>query len=144
MTVSLPERRYDLAGALMADAIADSQSTGRTVGAALSVAARQAGRDTGVAVRDQLGGDVSTLDPRAATVTALEQLGYEPRERGAEIVLANCPFHALAERHRPLVCGMNLDLLSGLCEGLGAGGELESRLEPADGLCCVRLAAPPR
>jgi predicted ArsR family transcriptional regulator len=56
-------------------------------------------------------------------------------------VLANCPFHALAERHRPLVCGMNLDLLTGVAEGLGVDGRLLPRLEPAEGMCCVRLGA---
>jgi predicted ArsR family transcriptional regulator len=74
-------------------------------------------------------------------MTALDLLGYESRVRDQEIVLANCPFHRLAERHRPLVCGMNLDLLSGVGEGLGTAGELEARLDPAEGLCCVRIGA---
>ena len=35
-------------------------------------------------------------DRRSSRV--LERHGYEPHERGGEVVLANCPFHALAER----------------------------------------------
>ena len=38
-------------------------------------------------------------------------------DRG-EIKLANCPFHRLAEEHRTIICGMNLDFLAGLLEGL--------------------------
>jgi hypothetical protein len=34
---------------------------------------------------------------------------------------------------------MNLDLLTGLTEGLRAGDHVEPRLAPADGMCCVRL-----
>ena len=36
---------------------------------------------------------------------------------------------------------MNLDLMSGLVDGLGLV-ELEARLEPTPGLCCVRLRKP--
>jgi predicted ArsR family transcriptional regulator len=70
----------------------------------------------------------------------LRQLGYEPREARDEILLANCPFHRLADRHRPLICGMNLDLLTGLGEGLEAGDRMVPRLDPAPEMCCVRIA----
>jgi predicted ArsR family transcriptional regulator len=136
--VSLPDRRYDLAGALLADAVTEAAATGRPVDAALSAAARETGRQMGTAVRAEVGSGRGAAASRRAAVRALEQLGYEPHERGREVVLANCPFHALAERHRSLVCGMNLDLISGLAEGLGAD-RLEARLEPEPGACCVRL-----
>jgi len=54
--------------------------------------------------------------------------------------LGNCPFHRLAEQQRELVCGMNLDFLDGLIEGLAATAHLTARLEPAPGYCCVRIA----
>ncbi len=34
---------------------------------------------------------------------------------------------------------MNLDLLSGLAEALDGQGLLAPRLQPAEGMCCVRL-----
>ena len=139
VAVSLPDRRYDLAGALLADAVADAAATGRPVATALSEAARATGRAMGAAVREELGRSRSAAAVRAAAVRALEGLGYEPHERGREVVLANCPFHALAERHRNLVCDMNLDLIGGLAEGLGAGQRLATRLQPEAGSCCVRL-----
>ena len=144
VTVSLPDRHYDLAGALLADAISDATASGRPAQIALADAASRTGRDMGRAVRAEL---VTTSSPeagRAAAVTALERLGYEPHQRGNDIVLVNCPFHRLAQRHRPLICGMNLDLLTGLIEGVGAEGHLSAGLEPAEGLCCVRLEAGPQ
>lgn len=127
VAVSLPDRRYDLAGALLADAVAESEQNGRPVAAALANAAKATGRELGASLRS------------TPTIEALEQLGYEPHEREGDVVLANCPFHALAERHRTLVCGMNLDLLTGLTEGLESDEAMVPRLEPAEGMCCVRL-----
>ena len=74
----------------------------------------------------------------AAAMIVLVDNGYEPRTDGTALVLANCPFHALAEEYTDLVCGMNLDLLSGLVDGLHHP-DVEARLEPTPGLCCVRL-----
>jgi predicted ArsR family transcriptional regulator len=70
----------------------------------------------------------------------LRRLGYEPRQTRQEILLANCPYHRLADRHRSLICGMNLDLLAGVAEGLEAEGRLVPRLDPAPEMCCVRIA----
>ena len=72
-------------------------------------------------------------------VAVLEQHGYEPHRRDDEIVLTNCPFHALAEQHRDLVCGMNLDLLTGVIDGAGDADLLDARLAPEPGYCCVRV-----
>jgi predicted ArsR family transcriptional regulator len=141
VSVSLPDRNYDLAGSLLADAVADAAATGRPVDVALRDAARQAGHDAGAAIRDELGAIRGAGAARAAAVRALERLGYEPREQDGEVVLANCPFHALAERHRSLVCGMNLDLITGVTEALGADERLAPRLDPQPGACCVRMTA---
>ncbi|MET7299977.1 helix-turn-helix domain-containing protein [Embleya sp. NPDC005575] len=54
----------------------------------------------------------------------------------ARILLRNCPFHQLAEDFPPLVCGMNLALLQGLLDGLGATG-YRARLDSVPGRCCV-------
>jgi predicted ArsR family transcriptional regulator len=75
-------------------------------------------------------------------MAVLARHGYEPEiGRRKEIALANCPFHRLAEQERELVCGMNLDFLSGLLEGLGPAERLTARLDPAPGYCCVRIRA---
>jgi predicted ArsR family transcriptional regulator len=57
------------------------------------------------------------------------------------IALVNCPFHALAQDHTELVCGMNLRLLDGVIDGVGSTG-LAAHLRPAAAHCCVRLEPP--
>ena len=141
--MSLPDRRYDLAGALLADAVSDATATGRPAHEALAEAAHRVGMETGAASRREMTGKRSASAVKAAAIAALARLGYEPREDQGDVVLANCPFHRLAERHRGLVCGMNLDLLSGLAEGLDEQRRLTARLEPAEGMCCVRLSVAP-
>ena len=64
--------------------------------------------------------------------------GYEPLHDGNDIMLGNCPFHALAREETELVCGMNLAYLDGLADGIGASA-LRAELDPAEGRCCVRL-----
>ena len=83
----------------------------------------------------------------AATRAVLDDQGYETRPDGgaadpAGLLLANCPFHALAVEHRDVVCGMNLAIMEGLLDGLPELG-LTAVLEPAAGRCCVRLAGTP-
>ncbi|MFF4231811.1 helix-turn-helix transcriptional regulator [Streptomyces sp. NPDC001820] len=125
VSVSLPERRYELAGRLLAQAVEESGATGEPVGTVLQRKAQDLG--------DHLGRQES-----AGVFAFLERYGFEPRREGDAIVLANCPFHALAREHTETVCGMNLHLLRGVLEGLGDDGH-EACLAPAPGRCCVRL-----
>ncbi|MEU2632074.1 transcriptional regulator, partial [Kitasatospora sp. NPDC007106] len=75
-------------------------------------------------------------------VAVLAARGYEPHvedggDEGAAarvVRMRNCPFHAVAERFPPLVCGMNLALLEGL---LGADGPVRARMDARPGECCV-------
>ncbi len=140
VAVSLPERHYELAGRLLASAITESERDGRSVGEALGDAARDAGRALGRNSRDKAGRRPSRLAMRAAAGDALTECGYEPRDDGSGVVLVNCPFHALAQDYTELVCGMNLELIRGLVDGLGAK-ELEPVLDPEPGRCCVRITS---
>jgi predicted ArsR family transcriptional regulator len=139
--VSLPERRYDLAGGLLAEAVERSSHDGEPVARALHRAATEAGRRIGEAARVAVSRRSGRAKRRDAVVGMLERHGYEPHLRGGEVVLTNCPFHALAEQHRDLVCGMNLELLSGIIDGADGADELEARLAPQPGYCCVRMKA---
>lgn len=133
--VSFPPRQYDLAGTLLADALARETSGQTRASDALGEVARDAGDRMGRAAGEQRGRSAR----RTALLRVLGDNGYLPRERGREIVLANCPFHSLATRHPELVCQMNLDLLTGVVDGLDCADTLSARLEPTDGQCCVRL-----
>jgi predicted ArsR family transcriptional regulator len=139
--VSLPERRYDLAGELLAQAVERSSEDGVPVDRALRRAATETGRRIGEAARVPAGRRAGRAARRDAIVTALDRHGYEPHVRGDEVVLTNCPFHALAEQHRDLVCGMNLELLGGVIDGADGADVLAARLAPEPGCCCVRMQA---
>ena len=58
------------------------------------------------------------------------------RTASANIRLRNCPFDALTDAHRPLVCGTNLALAEGIAAGAGATG-YEPVLDIRPGFCCV-------
>jgi predicted ArsR family transcriptional regulator len=139
--VSLPERRYELVGGLLAEAVERSSNEGVPVERALRLAATETGRRIGEAARVAAEARAGRSTRRDALVGVLERHGYEPHLRGDEVVLTNCPFHALAEQHRDLVCGMNLELLSGVIDGAGGADVLAARLAPEPGYCCVRMKA---
>jgi predicted ArsR family transcriptional regulator len=140
VSVSLPERRYDLAGEVLARAIEEAESEGMPVVDAVrrvaAVTGSQLARDL-----DQGSAPASTDANRVAGVLAA--CGFEPRVDGTRITLANCPFHALARAHTDLVCGMNLELVGGVIDGLGCTS-LVAELEPDPGRCCVTTRARPR
>ena len=140
LMVSLPERRYDLAGRIMAAAISASQSENVPVGEALHDAAATIGRSLADEARQRAGPRPAHKALMAAVQEVLDDYGYESREEGTATTLANCPFHVLAQDYTELVCGMNRDLLSGMLASLGS--DVEARLEPAPGRCCVRLCEP--
>ena len=107
VAVTLPPRRYELAARIMAAALDQGGSA-----EALAEAAAEVGRTAN-----------------------LEALGYEPHERDGVVELLNCPFHALAQEHTALVCGMNLHLVDALL----AGSDRRAVLDPAPGRCCVTV-----
>jgi predicted ArsR family transcriptional regulator len=136
VAVSLPERRYDVAGQLLATAIEEAAQSAEPPRDVLDRGAYQFGqrlaeseRSTGEAVRD-------------AALRILETNGYEPSVERGVVTLVNCPFDALAREHTELVCGMNLKLLGGLLDGLACTG-LTAHLDPSPERCCVRLQPEP-
>jgi len=87
LTVSLPSRRYDLAGQVLADAV-ERTLAGTPMPDALAAAADDAA--------DSVAGGVGPGQPLLETLTPL---GYEPRaEDDGALCLANCPFDRLARR----------------------------------------------
>jgi predicted ArsR family transcriptional regulator len=138
-SVSLPARDYRTAAELLAEA---AELAGLDAG--LCAAARRRG--------EALRGSQAPCGDLEEAMEMLAARGYEPHLEGAEGVreaegaegatgaavrvvrMRNCPFHAVAERFPPLVCGMNLALLEGL---LGADGPLRARMDARPGECCV-------
>ena len=61
---------------------------------------------------------------------SLQPHGYEPRIEDERMVLENCPFDKVARDHTELVCGLNLEFVDGVADGLGCAdlGSAWSRL----------------
>lgn len=138
LAVTLPPRDYELAGRLLARAITTAERDRTSVREALRETAREVGESLGHRARDQAGARPSRATVLTATTDVLRDCGYEPRTGADGVMLANCPFHALALDYTDLVCGMNLELLTGFVDGLERS-EFQARLEPCPGQCCVRL-----
>jgi len=137
--ITLPERRYELAGRLLARAVSDAEHDGMPIDAALRRAATETGRARGEEARRRVGPRPSRTVLMAATAEALEGYGFQPRTDPDGVSLTNCPFHTLARDYTDLVCQMNLALVNGLLVGLRAS-RLTATLDPAPTRCCVRLA----
>jgi predicted ArsR family transcriptional regulator len=126
VAVSLPERHYDLAGRILAAAVERARD-GDALDDAVEEAAGVAGRELGT---EHGPGGVE------AFTEVLADVGFEPRVEEGAVLLANCPFDALARSHTALVCGMNRAFVQGVADGVGC--PVTARLAPEPGLCCVK------
>ena len=140
LSVTLPERRYDVAGELLASAIDSAATDGTSVTDAVTAAAARWGRAIGDHVRAAAGSRPSRERLVDCTCEALANYGYAPARAGNTIELSNCPFDTLAREHTSLVCGMNLDIMAAVADRVGTSG-LAARLDPAPNRCCVVLDA---
>jgi len=133
VSVSLPDRRYDLAGHVLAEAVERSLA-----GTPMAEAVRQAAAEAGEQVADASAATGRRTPELERVADVLEPYGYEPRIEG-DLVLSNCPFDRLASEHTDLVCGMNLAFVDALAGRLGCHG-VQARLDPHDERCCVRVS----
>ncbi len=142
--VSVPARRYDLAGEMLADAVAQGLG-GTPMAAALTEAARRAA----AAAVDGL--DTPETGHLERVAAALSPYGYEPRlelagvddvdpqrDADGELVLANCPFARLSAGHPEVVCRANRAFVAELVD-LVADGACVSESSSAPEGCCVRV-----
>lgn len=134
--LSLPPRSYSLVAELLAEAVEAGRPGGS--GESAGAIAHRHGEAIGGTARAQLGARPSAARRQAALDAVLAGLGYQPYAEARTRRLRNCPFHALADRHRELVCGMNEALLGGVLDGLGLPG-LQASLDPRPDECCVVL-----
>lgn len=131
IALSVPERRYDLAGQILAAGIRDSGSG--DVRAATFAAAKRKGQELAEKYADV----EAERRPRNRIRAVLSDLGYEP-VGDDPVRLRNCPFHAVVDVEPDLVCHMNLNLIEGLLDGLRLA-DLEARFAPTPGECCVHI-----
>ncbi|WP_067713429.1 helix-turn-helix transcriptional regulator [Nocardia yamanashiensis] len=113
--VTLPARDYATVASVLAEAVEHAGMDSAIAKAAAAQSPSLAGRDL---------------------LEVLRERGYEPYADGAVIRLRNCPFHRLAEDFPPLVCGMNLALLTGPAAEAG----WQAHMDAAPGRCCVSFS----
>lgn len=124
ITLTIPERHYDLAAELLAAAVEESTRNGEPVRDVLLRLAADTGRNLGTGAQ--------------TFTTALADHGYQPHtDPHGGITLTNCPFHRLAQRHTDTICHLNLELLRGIAHAT-ADHQHTIVLDPAPGRCCVR------
>lgn len=134
VSVSLPPREYDLAGHILAGAITRAGAEGTPIDEAIRNVARERGRTLATTAQTP-----STAEEALAEASGiLRNHGYEPQQTDGQVVLRNCPFHALAQQHQDLVCTLNHELICGLGDELGPHHPA-AHLDPQPGRCCVRL-----
>ena len=124
LSASLPTRRYELAGDMLATAADRSEQTGAPM------------RETLIAVAESRGHDLGS--PEVPLVDALIAVGYAPADcADGGYRLTNCPFHRLAARHTALICSANTAFVRGLVDE--SAEQRDVWLEPTAGECCVRI-----
>jgi predicted ArsR family transcriptional regulator len=134
VAVSLPERQYDLLSRILATAVARASESGEAVAEVAASVARAAGSRFGEEHAARARSDLERL------AGALSAGGYEPLVVDGTLELRNCPFHRVAQEQTELVCGLNLEYVNGVCDGLGCR-DVETQLEPEQGRCCVTVQA---
>jgi hypothetical protein len=144
VAISIPQRRYDALGDVLAQAIV-TDGPASTARLAAHQLARERGQALGERVRAQR--QLGRLGPeRALTVVSelLAACGYAPARAPTQLqlLLRNWPFQQLACRAPELVCGLNQEFLAGLLAGLRSR-RVDAVLQPdaaADPTrCCVLL-----
>jgi len=126
---SVPSRHYDLAADLLAAAVKRSMDSGANITEALADVAFEAGRELGAA--------------QGTLHQVLAATGYEPRPDGAGgTIMANCPFHRIAQDHSEVMCALNGSLLNGALAGSGDTGH--GIVPDAEAThCCARIVPRP-
>ncbi len=135
LSVHVPPRDYELVARFLLrgldpkrpeKALNGAHQAAREFGVALGAEARRrAGRQ---AAHDRLHGVLNAV---------LQERGFDPQlTEGGIVRLRNCPFDALSADYRELVCPMNLSMMRGALEGVGAS-DMEAVLEPQPEMCCV-------
>jgi len=133
ITLTLPERRYDIAAQVLAVGVSTCEQSD-DVRRAVFAAAREQGAQ--LARRH---GKTEAASQRELVCAVLTKLGYEPEQSSDAVQLRNCPFHGVVDTAPELVCHMNVHLIEGLLDELGLG-QLQATLAPDPPHCCVRIS----
>jgi predicted ArsR family transcriptional regulator len=129
----LPPRRYDIAAGLFAEAMASPDPA-----KALNKVARTFGQSLGTQTLNRVGKRLSTRRLLESVAATLHDFGYEPSVTRGELTLRNCPFDALCQEYRDIICPMNRAVMDGLVKALMAPDLITVPESPVD-RCCVTI-----
>jgi predicted ArsR family transcriptional regulator len=143
VNVTLPRRRYDLAGHVLADTLERVQA-----GTPLEQAIDDAAENAATIVVDSWPLTGSSDVERMTGVLA--RLGYEPRPDGTAdgnadirgIRLSNCPFQQLSDDHAALICPINSRFIEAMSDRVGCTDVRPASVDRGTG-CCVALHPQP-
>ncbi|WP_308467960.1 helix-turn-helix transcriptional regulator [Rathayibacter soli] len=125
LSLSVPPRDYELLARLLVSSV-DRDPSG---------AVRDAVNGAAYATGQSIGADSAGRD----LLTVLGSCGYQPRaDDDGTIELCNCPFHALSQEHRDIVCGLNLHLIRGVLDS-GDQPDAQAELTFRPNRCCVTI-----
>lgn len=134
--VSLPSREYKIAAQILAKAVDSTLSRKCTLDEAITDSAHEEGKKIAEQLRVTIKNEES-IDRQI--IGGLSQYGYEPETLYDGVtVLHNCPFHAIAQEHKELICSMNHTMLDSMLKEIDQT-KLVAKLEPQAQHCCVRL-----
>ena len=134
-SVTVPQTGYALAAAIMAAALSEPGLNGNGR-AAVERVAGEVGHRLGSTLRAEHRGATAR---REAVERSLSEMGFQPHQRGCELVMGNCIFAELAESRRELICALNAALVSGLLDGAKLTGLRAASGSTDGGVCCARL-----
>ena len=126
-----PPQNYGLIARVLTASIGDARAK-----EAADEAARARGLALGRDARRRAGTSAADGVLVRKLTEVLRENGFEPVPKNDELRLRNCPFDALANDYRNVVCGMNFSMQRGILEGLGAD-KVDAVFEPTPGACCV-------
>jgi len=139
VNVTLPRRRYDLAGHVLADTLERVQA-----GTPMDKAIEDAADNAANIVVESWPPTESSDEERMTGLLA--RLGYEPRHDGdaAEepIRLSNCPFQQLSDDHTDVICPINRKFIDAVVRRLGCTDVHPTSVDRGTG-CCVALGSSP-
>jgi predicted ArsR family transcriptional regulator len=136
LAVQLPPREYELAARILVAAAQATAGDGR-LPPAVATAARDEGERIGRLRRGRRRLGVAATLQTARDVLAT--LGYQPRDDDGTVRLSNCPFHALVQTDKGLVCGLNAAFVDGILAGIDGTPAITANLEPGADRCCVAV-----
>ena len=139
--VSIPARRYDMIAKILLAAMQQAATDERAQDAARRIASER-GEQLGKQARKVARIGSSRVKPALAmSKDILTACGFEPQDEKCGIALNNCPYKALVEEAREIVCPINQSFIEGMVRGLGNKAVEVVPVQRPRG-CCVDLRSP--